>query len=186
MVYVALVEPLAVAWHAVDAAQPKAGDDVLVFGAGPIGLAVIQCLRARGANNIVVAEVAAQRQESARRFGATHILDPRHDDVVARAREICSGRGPSFSIDCAGVPSSIKTACLATRAQGTIVNVAIWEKEVSFNVMDLVFGEKHYVGGTSASQQLTSTGNEILTLKQCSGTKSRITGALSKRWQMAA
>lgn len=147
-----MVEPLAVAWHAVDAARPKAGEDALVLGAGPIGLGVIQCLKARGMKNIIVAEVAKERQNFAKHFGATHIFDPRHEDVVAKSKEICDGRGPSIALDCAGVPASVKTACLATRAQGNIVNVAIWEKEVPFNPNNLVFGEKHYSAGKSRSQ----------------------------------
>lgn len=137
------------AWHAVDAAKPKGGEDVLVLGAGPIGLGVIQVLKARGANQIIVAEVAKERQNFAKHFGATQILDPRNDDVVAKCKELTSGRGVHIALDCAGVAASVKTACLATRAQGTIVNVAIWEKEVPFNPMNLVFGEKHYSAGKS-------------------------------------
>lgn len=122
---------------------------MLVLGAGPIGLGVIQCLKARGANKIIVAEVAAERQNFAKYFGATHVLDPRHDDIVAKSKELCEGRGPNIAMDCAGVAASIKTATLAVRAQGRIVNVAIWEKEVPFQPNNLVFGEKKYSAGKS-------------------------------------
>ncbi|KIV94738.1 hypothetical protein, variant 3 [Exophiala mesophila] len=141
----ALVEPLAVAWHAVDQYPIKEGDEALVLGAGPIGLGVIQCLKARGAKTIIVAEVAEQRQKFAREFGATHVLDPRHDDVVKKAKEICGGLGPHLALDAAGVAASVKTAALAVRARGTVVNVAIWEKEVPFQPNNLVFGEKKYL-----------------------------------------
>lgn len=127
----ALVEPLAVAWHAVDQYPIKEGDDALVVGAGPIGLGVIQCLKARGAKTIIVAEVAQERQNFAKQFGATHVLDPRTEDVVKKSKEICGGEGPHVALDCAGVAASIKTAVLAVRSRGTVINVAIWEKEVS-------------------------------------------------------
>lgn len=126
----ALVEPLAVAWHAVDQYPIKKGDSALVLGAGPIGLGVIQCLKARGAGRIIVAEVAAERQNFAKLFGATDVLDPRTEDVVKRCKEMCAGQGPHMALDAAGVPASLKTAALAVRARGTVVNVAIWEKEV--------------------------------------------------------
>jgi threonine dehydrogenase-like Zn-dependent dehydrogenase len=128
----ALVEPLAVAWHAVDQYPIKADDGIeaLVLGAGPIGLGVIQCLKARGAKTIIVVEMAQERQNFARQFGATHLLDPRTDDVVKRSKEICGGQGPHLALDAAGVPASIKAAALAVRARGTVVNLAIWEKEV--------------------------------------------------------
>ena len=144
----ALVEPLSVGWHAVDVSGIKEGDAVLVLGAGPIGLSVIQCAKARGAGKIVVAEVAKQRQEFAKHFGATEILDPRSDDVVAEAKRICgNGQGPAIAFDCAGVPASLKSATLSVKARGTIVNVAIWEKEVPFQPNNIVFGEKTYKAG---------------------------------------
>lgn len=129
----ALVEPLAVAWHAVDQYPIKEGDSALVMGAGPIGLGVIQCLKARGAKTIIVAEVAKERQNFAKQFGATHVIDPRHEDVVKRSKELCDGQGPHVALDAAGVPPSIKSAALAVRARGTVVNLAIWEKEVFHN-----------------------------------------------------
>ena len=56
-----------------------------------------------------------------------------------------SGRdGPDVVFDCAGVPASLTTACTAVRARGTVVNVAIWEKEVPFNPNMLVFREAQY------------------------------------------
>ena len=143
----ALVEPLAVAWHAVDASPIKKGDSALVLGAGPIGLGVVQCLKARGAETIIVGEVSKQRQDHATHFGATHIFDPRNQDVVKEAKAVTGGQGPNIAFDCAGVPASVKTATLAVRARGTVVNVAIWEKEVPFNPNNIVFGEKKYLAG---------------------------------------
>ena len=112
--------------------------------AGPIGLGVLQVLKARGASTIIVVEVAKQRQEFAKEFGATHILDPTMEDVAKRSKEICGGNGPDVALDCAGVPASVKSAALAVKARGTIVNVAIWEKEVPVNPNWFVFGEKIY------------------------------------------
>lgn len=143
----ALVEPLAVAWHAVDETGIKPGMDALVLGAGPIGLSVVQCLKARGAKQIIVAEVARERQNFAKQFGATRIIDPRSEDVVKLSKELCDGQGPHIALDCAGVAASIKSATLAVRPRGSIVNVAIWEKETPFNPNNLVFGEKKYSAG---------------------------------------
>lgn len=143
----ALVEPLAVAWHAVDASPVANLKDTqcLVIGGGPIGLAVVQVLLARGSKNVICAEVAKKRQEFAVEFGAHHVLDPSKVDVVSTCLELCGGlNGPDLVFDCAGVPKSLETACKAVRARGTVVNVAIWENEVPFNPMWLVLREANY------------------------------------------
>ncbi|KAI8630365.1 GroES-like protein [Xylariaceae sp. FL1651] len=160
----ALVEPLAVAWHAVAESGIKAGQASLVFGTGPIGLAVIQCLKAINAGEIIAVEVAAQRQQFAKQFGATHILDPTSVDVVKRARELVGGRGPPVAFDCAGVPASLDSATRAVCARGTIMNVAIWEKPVPFFPNNVVFHEKKYIG--CLTYQLADFGHVINALRE--------------------
>lgn len=144
----ALVEPLAVAWHAVDAspiATLPNPPQCLVIGGGPIGLAVVQVLLARGSPNVICAEVAKKRQDFASQFGAHHVLDPSQVDVVSTCLELCGGvNGPDLVFDCAGVAKSLETACKSVRSRGTVVNVAIWEKEVPFNPNWLVFNEANY------------------------------------------
>ncbi|PSN66439.1 sorbitol dehydrogenase [Corynespora cassiicola Philippines] len=140
----ALVEPLSVAWHAVSAAPITQESTVLVLGGGPIGLAVIQCLVALKTRKIIASEVSPARQRFAREFGAHHVLDPKTYDLVAISRELSGGEGPDVVLDCAGVPQSLTTACRAVKARGTVVNVAIWEKEVPFQPNVLVFKESNY------------------------------------------
>ncbi|KAI9827939.1 MAG: hypothetical protein M1819_006882 [Sarea resinae] len=141
----ALAEPLAVAWHAVDASPLHSTSSVLVLGGGPIGLAVLQSVKARGAKKIIVSEIAPARQSLAKKYGAHHVLDPRTYDLVAISKQLCGGEGPDIVFDCAGVPASLVTACTAAKARGTVVNVAMWEQEVPFNPNMLVFYEKTYV-----------------------------------------
>lgn len=97
---------MAVGWHAVNISPFKKGDSVLVIGGGPIGLAVIQVLKARGAEKIIVSEMAPRRKEFAKLFGAHHVLDLSKDDIVARVREICDGQGANVAFDAAGVYAS--------------------------------------------------------------------------------
>ncbi|KAK8103129.1 dehydrogenase [Apiospora sp. TS-2023a] len=138
-----LVEPLSVAWHAVEIAAIKPGDDVLVMGAGPIGLAVIQCLKAQDfGGQIIVVELSSKRKEFARQCGATTVLDPQEDDVVAKCRSLTGGQGPAVALECAGVAASMNAACRAVRTKGLIVNVALWEEPVPIDMMALLFGEK--------------------------------------------
>ena len=140
------MEPLAVAWHAVNMSPFKKGDSVLILGGGPIGLAVIQVLKARGAEQIIVSEVAPRRKDFAKEFGAHYVLDPSKDDVVARVREICDGRGANVAFDAAGVQAGLDQAIQAIRARGTLVNIAIWEKTATITPNLLCFRERKYMG----------------------------------------
>ncbi len=141
----ALVEPLAVGWHAVSQSPLKKDSNVLVLGGGPIGIAVIQALRAKGCGQIMVSELSASRQKFARQFGADVILDPRKDDVVKKVQDLTDGEGVDIVFDCAGVAVGLEAACKAIKVKGTVVNVAIWEKAVLFQPNDLVFKEGKYV-----------------------------------------
>ncbi|KAF2673289.1 GroES-like protein [Microthyrium microscopicum] len=142
----AMVEPLAVAWHSTDVANVRPSDSVLILGGGPIGIAVLLCLKAKGISNIIVSEVAAGRKKLATQFGATHVLDPTEDDVAARCRQICDNEGVHVVIDAAGVQSGLDTAIEACRVRATIVNIALWGKSPTVAVNTMIYKEITYKG----------------------------------------
>ncbi|KAI0503098.1 GroES-like protein [Xylaria bambusicola] len=148
----ALVEPFAVAWHAVSQANISAHNDVVIMGAGPIGLAALKCIKLRQPRNIIVVDITPERRRLAEMFGATVTLDPREEDVVARCKELCDGVGPAIAMDCAGVASSIRSAIQAARPRGRVVNVALWDEAVPFQFNDLLHGEKTITGSCSYSR----------------------------------
>ncbi|TKA83813.1 hypothetical protein B0A55_00012 [Friedmanniomyces simplex] len=131
----ALVEPLAVAWHGVKLGfpSPEAGDSALVLGAGPIGIAVILCLRAHGISTIIVSEISELRSQQARDAGATHVLNPLTTDVVEESKRLTDGLGCHVALECAGVQASFDTALYGVRGQGKIINIGVFEKDITFN-----------------------------------------------------
>jgi len=147
----ALVEPLAVGWHAVAQSPLKNDSSILVLGGGPIGIAVILALRAQGCGQIIVSEPSSSRQKFAKQFGADHVLDPRAEtNFVDKIHQLTGeggkdGDGVDIVFDCAGVAVGLEAACRSIKARGTVVNVAIWEKAVPFQPNDLVFREGKYV-----------------------------------------
>ena len=134
------------AWHAVKTSPFKKGDSVLILGGGPIGLAVLQTLVAKGAKKIIVSEVASRRREYAKQFGAHCVLDPTKDDIIARVRELCDGSGVNVAFDAAGVQAGLDQAIRSVRARGTLVNIAIWEKTATIMPNCLIFPERRYMG----------------------------------------
>ncbi|MDQ3155941.1 MAG: 2,3-butanediol dehydrogenase [Actinomycetota bacterium] len=153
----ALIEPLAVAYHAVRLSGAKPAHTALVFGAGPIGLVTTAALRATGVEQIIVVEPADVRKKKAPIAGADHIIDPTSTDVVAEVMELTKGRGADVSFECAGIDQVLKSAILSTRAGGTCVNVAIWGHEASVAMNDLVFREVNVLGSLAYANDHPAT-----------------------------
>ncbi|MGD9529643.1 2,3-butanediol dehydrogenase [Pseudonocardia sp.] len=153
----ALIEPLAVAYHAVRLSGAKPGHTALVFGAGPIGLVTTAALKAAGVEQVVVVEPADVRKAKAPVAGADHVLDPTTTDVTAEVRELTKGRGADVSFECAGIDAVLKSAIGSTRAGGTVVNVAIWGHEAKVAMNDLVFREVNILGSLAYADDHPAT-----------------------------
>ena len=124
-----LAEPCAIAVHAVRHSRFRVGDDVAVIGAGPIGLLVQQVLQAGGARSVYVSEPATARAEAARTLGATRVLDPRKEDVVARMVELTGGLGAPIAFDCAAAKPTLQQGLEMVRRGGQVVVVSMaWEE----------------------------------------------------------
>ncbi|KGO41651.1 Polyketide synthase, enoylreductase [Penicillium expansum] len=142
----ALVEPLAVAWHAVSGSPLQTNDSVLVVGAGPIGLAIIQVLKAKGINSIIAVEVSERRREFALALGATEVLNPVDVDAVTQIRALTGNVGAAVAFECSGVQAGIDTAISGLRVRGTTVVVSLWEHKPTIDAFAIVFHEKHVAG----------------------------------------
>jgi len=142
----ALVEPIAVGLRAVRRAGFKEGQSAIVFGGGPIGAVTVQCLRASGAGQIMVAEVSEARKNKAVELGADVVIDPTEENVAERVRELTNGEGAEHSFDAAGIQETIQTALHSTRKGGTVTIISIWEGPVQINPNDIVLSELNVVG----------------------------------------
>jgi threonine dehydrogenase-like Zn-dependent dehydrogenase len=89
----ALAEPLSISLRATKHVKDVEGKTCAVFGAGPIGLLAMQCLRARGAKAIVAVDIVPRRLEMARECGATHAVDSSKEDVAAFFERLTGGEG---------------------------------------------------------------------------------------------
>lgn len=120
----ALIEPLAVAWHAVRASGLARGEDCVILGAGPIGIAILCAARAIGAGRVIVTEHVAARAETAGRFGADHVLLNGQDDVPGEIARLLP-RGAPVVFDAVGVPGTINEAVTFARKGGRVQVVGV-------------------------------------------------------------
>jgi threonine dehydrogenase-like Zn-dependent dehydrogenase len=127
----ALIEPLAVAWHAVKASQiPDFKElNVLILGGGPVGIALIYVLRYCGAKMIAVSEPTKTRRAQNEKL-ADIVINPTDEKVGDKCRSLTDGNGVDVVFDAAGVPAGLEAGMDAVRHRGMYVNVAGWEKPV--------------------------------------------------------
>lgn len=122
-VYGALVEPFAVGLHIARTGQLGEGDDVLVVGAGTVGLTTIAWARARGARRITAVDPVTHRRAAAELFGAT--------DVLSSVEE-ASGGTYDFVAECVGKASLLDACVAAARPRGRIVIAGVTIEATSF------------------------------------------------------
>jgi len=142
----ALVEPLAVAYHAVRLSGVQPSHPALVFGAGPIGLVTTASLKAVGVEEVIVVEPARARKEEAAVAGADHVVDPARTTSSVRSRRSPRAAAPTSRSSAPGIDQILATAIRSTRAGGRCVNVAIWGHEARVAMNDLVFREVSVLG----------------------------------------
>lgn len=116
----ALTEPLAVGLHALERSGITHGEAAVVVGCGPIGLALIVWLAARGIEPIVAADHSSTRRALARQVGAHEVVDPREESVVDAWRRV-DGLHPLVIFEAVGVPGMIDDAVFAAPARSRIV-----------------------------------------------------------------
>lgn len=126
----AMVEPLAVGVYAVSLADIKPGCTVAIFGAGAVGLSVLQAAKVAGAGRIIVSEPVAARRELALKLGAEYAFDPSTINPNDEFARLSNGRGVDVVFECAGQEEAIRNACHAVRILGRMVIVGIPDSDV--------------------------------------------------------
>jgi L-iditol 2-dehydrogenase len=121
----ALAEPLSCAIHAVDRGEIRPADAVAIVGAGALGLLVLSVVRLRGATQIIMSDPDPSRRALAERMGATRVLDPFAEDLVAVAHELTDGRGVDVAFEAVGAQATIEQAFELPRQGGTLVQVSV-------------------------------------------------------------
>jgi S-(hydroxymethyl)glutathione dehydrogenase/alcohol dehydrogenase len=138
---------------ALNTAKVEAGSSVVVFGAGGIGLNVIQGAALAGADQIIAVDLEDKKLGFAQQFGATHTINPSADgDAVAKVIELTGG-GADYSFECIGIPEVIGQAYGSIRKGGTCVVVGVTRVDgaVTLGTFLMPFQEKVLTGSMYGS-----------------------------------
>lgn len=147
----AMVEPLAVAVHAVAVSEIANGATALVVGAGMIGLLVMQVLRDAGCATVIVSDIDDTRLKLAQDLGATAVLNAKSMDVPAEVLKHTNGAGVDVALEAVGSTPTIRTAIDCVRKGGTVTLIGNVSPNVEIPLQAVVSRQLRLQGSAGSS-----------------------------------
>jgi 2-desacetyl-2-hydroxyethyl bacteriochlorophyllide A dehydrogenase len=149
----ALIEPLAIGAHSIRRAGVQPGEFVLVAGAGPIGLGIMEFARIAG-GNVIALDINAQRLAFCKEnLGVEHIVNASNTDVVAKLKQITNGDMPTVVIDATGSLKAINNAFAYMAHGARYVLVGLQKEEIQFSHPEFHKREATLMSSRNATKQ---------------------------------
>lgn len=145
-----------------NSAKIEPGASCAVVGAGGVGIAVIQALRAAGAAEIVAIDPAQSKHAWAKKFGATHAVTP--DEAQTAKNDLTAGQGFDYVFEVVGKSFTARSAYELTRRGGNVVIVGAgaMDDNVQFNMFELFFDQKQIIGSIYGGGDIVREYNRII------------------------
>ncbi|MDH5440061.1 MAG: zinc-binding dehydrogenase [Candidatus Bathyarchaeota archaeon] len=140
-----LIEPLLVALNGFSKPKPKGRESVLILGAGPIGLCLLQLCRNECSGEIIVSEISPKRLELAKHLGATAV-DVTKESLEERVKALTNGEGVDVTFECAGALDTLRQAFSLTRQGGRICLIAHYSQSAEIDP-EVIVGRSMTVHG---------------------------------------
>ncbi|OCB10568.1 MULTISPECIES: zinc-dependent alcohol dehydrogenase [Mycobacterium] len=166
----ALNEPMAVALHGANRCNPRTGDKVVVFGAGPVGLGAVLAFKSLGVGHMVVIDPISGRLEKALQVGADAVIDPSEEDVVTRLLELhgegesmFGGRvGTDVYLDAAGAKAVVDTVLSAAKRGARLTIVGVHKEPVSVELLNVMGNEIEIVGSCGYPDEIFEVTKDLV------------------------
>lgn len=127
----AIIEPMACAIHTVNRAEVQLDDVVVIAGAGPLGLMMVQIAHLKTPKKLVVIDLVQERLDLAKRFGADVVINPQQEDAQAIVRALTGGYGCDVYIETTGVPAGVNQGLEMIRKLGRFVEFSVFGKDTA-------------------------------------------------------
>ncbi len=127
----AFIEPMACALHVAQRAQIDFCDVVVVAGAGPLGLSIIQCLKLKTPKELIVIDIEDKPLELAKKLGATMVLNAKNVDVIKKVKELTGGYGCDVYIEATGHPTGVTQGLDMIRRLGRYIQFSVLGSDVT-------------------------------------------------------
>jgi len=127
----AIIEPLSCAIHTVQRGDLQLDDVVVIAGAGPIGLMMVQVARLKTPKKLIVIDMVGERLDLARQFGADVVINPKEQDAEAIVRGLTGGYGCDVYIEATGSPAGVTQGLGLIRKLGRFVEFSVFGADVT-------------------------------------------------------
>jgi threonine dehydrogenase-like Zn-dependent dehydrogenase len=142
----AMVEPVAVAAHAVNISKIQPGASAVVVGAGMVGMFVVKILQIAGANPIISIDLDEKKLELAKEFGATHTFQSALTNLSEKIKELTKNRGADFGFEVVGISETVNICINSLRKGGSAVLIGNLIPEVTIPLQKVVTTELSLLG----------------------------------------
>jgi threonine dehydrogenase-like Zn-dependent dehydrogenase len=149
----ALVEPLAVGFHAVSRGRVVASDIVLVFGCGMIGLGAISAAGLHRGATVIAVDIEDTKLAVAKKAGATHVINSRTENLHERLLALTDGHGPDVAIEAVGNPATFVAAVDEVCFAGRVVYIGYAKAPVSYETKYFVMKELDILGSRNSTPE---------------------------------
>ncbi len=164
-----LAEPLANGVHVVNLTRQVEPQQVIVIGAGPIGLMCQQAFQAILSVEVTVGDLIPERLEVATKLGAKHVINAREEDLLNVVLDLTGGEGADVVVDAVGSRISKQQSLKATRAGGVTVWIGLHEDPITLDSYEITLAERRLQGSYAASMAELKTAVGLLANGQVDG-----------------
>lgn len=147
----ALVEPLAVGFHAVARGRVSTSDTVVVFGCGMIGLGAIAAAGLHRQAIVIAVDIADEKLALAKKAGATHTINSQKENLHERLQALTGGDGPHVAIEAVGTPATFQAAVEEVCFAGRVVYIGYAKAPVSYETKFFVMKELDILGSRNST-----------------------------------
>ncbi|MGQ8335462.1 galactitol-1-phosphate 5-dehydrogenase [Sunxiuqinia sp. A32] len=134
----AMVEPVAVAMHALNLTKPEVGESAIVVGVGMIGLFIVQLLKVAGCSKIIAVDLDDDKLKLAEELGATHCINSNDEKLYDIIQALTENRGADHAFEAVGIAPTVKLSIQNVRKGGTVTLLGNLSPEIDFPLQSVV------------------------------------------------
>ncbi len=164
-IHAALLEPVSIGMHAANRASISADDTVVVIGAGPIGIFILQACKLQSVKKVIACDINEFRLNVALELGADYVVNPLKSDIKEAIFKQTENKGANVTFEAVGYAKTFQDAISVTRIGGCVVAVGNLENKAEFDLQQFIARELTFIGSYASSGEFRDCINLVASEK---------------------